>query len=133
MEYEFPPHIKVSDECRDLLSKILVDKPEKRITIPEIQQHPWYLEDLPPGVAEMNDNLPVPGNDVQVRRFRSRRQLEALIWVVRIWDKRQCARQGEPALKASVISRNLIIQSYGTEVWFGGIAANGRSPCQSLH
>jgi serine/threonine-protein kinase SRK2 len=65
VEYEFPPHVKVSDDCRDLLGKILVDKPEKRITIPEIQQHPWYVEDLPPGVAEMNDNLPVPGNDVQ--------------------------------------------------------------------
>ena len=66
VEYEFPPHVKVSEQCRDLLSKILVDKPEKRITIPEIQKHPWYLEDLPPGVAEMNDNLPVPGPEVQV-------------------------------------------------------------------
>ena len=66
MEYDFPAHIKVSKECRDLLSKILVDKPEKRITIPEIQRHPWYQEDLPPGVIEMNDNLPVPGPEVQV-------------------------------------------------------------------
>ena len=66
VEYEFPPHVKVSEQCRDLLRQILVDKPEKRITILEIQKHPWYLEDLPPGVAEMNDNLPVPGPEVQV-------------------------------------------------------------------
>ena len=66
VEYDFPSQLKVSKPCRDLLSKILVDKPEKRITIPEIQKHPWYVEDLPPGVAEMNDNLPSPGPDVQV-------------------------------------------------------------------
>ena len=66
VEYDFPSNLKVSQNCRDLLSKILVDKPEKRITIPEIQKHPWYVEDLPPGVAEMNDNLPSPGPEVQV-------------------------------------------------------------------
>ena len=67
VEYDFPSQLKVSSSCRDLLSKILVDKPEKRITIPEIQKHPWYTEDLPPGVAEMNDNLPSPGPEVQAR------------------------------------------------------------------
>jgi serine/threonine-protein kinase SRK2 len=65
VEYDFPSNLKVSKSCRDLLSKILVDKPEKRITIAEIQKHPWYVEDLPPGVAEMNDNLPSPGPEVQ--------------------------------------------------------------------
>ena len=27
----------------------------------EIQRHPWFLEDLPPGVAEMNSRLVPPG------------------------------------------------------------------------
>lgn len=66
MEYEFPPHVKVSKECRDLLHKILVPDPAKRITVPEIQNHVWYKKDLPPGVAEMNDNLPPPGAGLQV-------------------------------------------------------------------
>lgn len=66
VEYEFPAHVKVSKECRDLLSNILVPDPASRITIPEIQRHPWYLKDLPPGVAEMNDNLPVPTSGMQV-------------------------------------------------------------------
>ena len=69
MEYDFPSQLKVSSSCRDLLSKILVDKPEKRITISEIQKHPWYTEDLPPGVAEMNDNLPSPGPEVQASLY----------------------------------------------------------------
>ena len=66
VEYEFPAHVKVSKECRDLLSHILVPDPANRITIPEIQRHPWYCKDLPPGVAEMNDNLPVPTTGIQV-------------------------------------------------------------------
>ncbi len=66
VEYEFPPHVKVSKECRDLLHKILVPDPAKRITVPEIQNHVWYKKDLPPGVAEMNDNLPPPGAGLQV-------------------------------------------------------------------
>lgn len=66
VEYQFPPHVRASGDLRDLLSKILVPDPSKRITVAGIQSHPWYLKDLPPGVAEMNDNLPtVPGPGVQ--------------------------------------------------------------------
>ena len=71
MEYEFPSHVKVSRECRDLLAKILVPDPTKRMTIPVIQRHPWYLKDLPPGVAEMNDTLPQPSAGVQARDGRA--------------------------------------------------------------
>lgn len=49
-----------------MLSRILVADPKKRITIPEIQRHPWYLKDLPPGVVDMNDNLPPPSSNAQV-------------------------------------------------------------------
>ena len=33
----------------------------------DIQRHPWYLKDLPPGVKEMNDNLPPPAPGLQVQ------------------------------------------------------------------
>ena len=68
MEYEFPPHVRVSRDCRDLLKQILVPDPAKRFTVEDIQQHPWYLKDLPPGVKEMNDNLPPPAPGLQARR-----------------------------------------------------------------
>ena len=67
MEYEFPPHVRVSRDCRDLLKQILVPEPAKRFTVEDIQQHPWYLKDLPPGVKEMNDNLPPPAPGLQAR------------------------------------------------------------------
>lgn len=47
--------IPVSAECKDLLSKVLVGRPSKRYTVQEIQKHPWYLKDLPPGVIQMNN------------------------------------------------------------------------------
>lgn len=34
--------------------------------MPEIQNHVWYKKDLPPGVSDMNDNLPPPGAGLQV-------------------------------------------------------------------
>ena len=79
VEYEFPPHVKVSKECRDLLHKILVPDPAKRITVPEIQNHVWYKKDLPPGVAEMNDNLPPPGAGLQVPLHYNLDQQELII------------------------------------------------------
>lgn len=40
-KFEIPDH--VSPSAADLIRKILVTDPEKRITIPEILEHEWYL------------------------------------------------------------------------------------------
>lgn len=39
-EYEFPPWF--STDAKQLISKLLVSDPEKRISIPEIMQNPWF-------------------------------------------------------------------------------------------
>lgn len=65
LQYKIPENGEVSDQLRDLLSKILVDNPQERLSMKEIQQHPWYLQDLPEGVMDMNNELPLPGDDVQ--------------------------------------------------------------------
>jgi len=36
-------HTQVSPELVDLLTKLLMKDPEKRITIADIKLHPWYL------------------------------------------------------------------------------------------
>ena len=66
MEYSIPHNGKVSPQLRDLLSKMLVDDPGQRISMAGIMHHPWYLTDLPEGVIDMNDELPLPGDDAQV-------------------------------------------------------------------
>ncbi|XP_020255773.1 serine/threonine-protein kinase SAPK2-like isoform X1 [Asparagus officinalis] len=52
VQYSIPDYVRVSTECRHLLSRIFVANPEKRITIPEIKTHPWFLRNLP---LEMTD------------------------------------------------------------------------------
>ncbi|KAG2786318.1 hypothetical protein JG687_00017303 [Phytophthora cactorum] len=44
--YSLPSHL--SEMARDLIPRMLVVDPMKRITIPEIRQHPWFQIDLPP-------------------------------------------------------------------------------------
>ncbi|KAA8546778.1 hypothetical protein F0562_003207 [Nyssa sinensis] len=47
VQYSIPDYVRVSMECRHLLSGIFVANPEKRTTIPEIKKHPWFLKNLP--------------------------------------------------------------------------------------
>ncbi|MFS7941289.1 putative protein kinase CAMK-OST1L family [Helianthus anomalus] len=47
VQYMIPDSIEISLECKHLLYRIFVANPEKRITIKEIQMHPWFLKNLP--------------------------------------------------------------------------------------
>ncbi|XP_027329229.1 serine/threonine-protein kinase SAPK2-like isoform X2 [Abrus precatorius] len=47
VQYSIPDYVRVSMECIHLLSQIFVASPDKRITIPEIKNHPWFLKNLP--------------------------------------------------------------------------------------
>jgi len=65
VDYAFPAHIRVSNDLLDLLMRILVREPTRRITIEDIQNHRWYRKNLPPGVKEMNSNLVIPHEGLQ--------------------------------------------------------------------
>jgi len=84
IQYAIPDFVRVSMECRHLLSRIFVANPEQvivfypkhfdenehteflhshslgicaqRITIPEIKNHPWFLKNLP---IEMTDEYQI--------------------------------------------------------------------------
>ncbi|XAR73431.1 Non-specific serine/threonine protein kinase [Bertholletia excelsa] len=47
VQYSIPDYVRVSMDCRHLLSRIFAANPEKRITIPEIKKHAWFLKNLP--------------------------------------------------------------------------------------
>ncbi|MBA0617054.1 hypothetical protein Godav_026531 [Gossypium davidsonii] len=55
VHYSIPDYVRVSKECKHLLSRIFVADPEKRISIPEIKQHPWFLKNLPIEFMEGED------------------------------------------------------------------------------
>lgn len=52
VQYSIPDYVHVSLECKHLLSNIFVANPGKRITIPEIKNHPWFLRNLPRELME---------------------------------------------------------------------------------
>ena len=41
VDYRIPKYPKISPECKDLLQLILVADPDQRLTIEQIQRHPW--------------------------------------------------------------------------------------------
>ncbi|XP_052191247.1 serine/threonine-protein kinase SAPK1 isoform X1 [Diospyros lotus] len=61
VHYSIPDHVRTTIECRHLLSRIFVADPEKRITIPEIKGHPWFLKNLP---VELMEGGAYESNDV---------------------------------------------------------------------
>ncbi|XP_073226048.1 serine/threonine-protein kinase SAPK7 isoform X2 [Cicer arietinum] len=46
-QYKIPNTIHISQDCRNLISRIFVANPVKRITMREIKSHAWFLKDLP--------------------------------------------------------------------------------------
>lgn len=47
VRYSYPNDVRISDTCKDLLSRIFVVCPEERITMDEIRLHPWFQHNLP--------------------------------------------------------------------------------------
>ncbi|KAK8959160.1 Serine/threonine-protein kinase SAPK7 [Platanthera guangdongensis] len=52
VQYKIPDHVHISQDCKQLLSRIFVPNPIKRITISEIKKHPWFLKNLPRELTE---------------------------------------------------------------------------------
>lgn len=52
VKYSFPVNLPLSAECHDLMSKIFVANPAKRISLSGIKQHPWFTKNLPPELDE---------------------------------------------------------------------------------
>ncbi|CAL0307823.1 unnamed protein product [Lupinus luteus] len=61
VQYSIPDYVRVAMECRHLLSQIFVANPEKRISVPEIRNHPWFLRNLP---IELMEGGNLDSNDV---------------------------------------------------------------------
>jgi len=55
MQWSIPAGVDISEECRDLLCRMLVRDPDKRITMAEIHQHPWFTANLPVEAMHMNE------------------------------------------------------------------------------
>ncbi|KAL3132788.1 hypothetical protein ABBQ38_006715 [Trebouxia sp. C0009 RCD-2024] len=54
-DYQKPQGL--TDDCYDILSRLLEVDPDKRITVQQILKHPWFTQDMPEGLQNLNDNL----------------------------------------------------------------------------
>ncbi|KAK3166088.1 hypothetical protein QOZ80_1AG0041300 [Eleusine coracana subsp. coracana] len=52
VQYTIPDYVHISTECRQLIARIFVANPAKRITMKEIKSHPWFLKNLPRELTE---------------------------------------------------------------------------------
>ncbi|KAH9297706.1 hypothetical protein KI387_029388, partial [Taxus chinensis] len=68
VQYTIPDYVHVSTECKQLLARIFVANPTKRITIQEIKSHTWFRKNLPRELmegAEANYQYDDPSNPPQ--------------------------------------------------------------------
>ncbi|XP_054806538.1 serine/threonine-protein kinase SAPK2-like isoform X2 [Prosopis cineraria] len=86
VHYSIPNYVRVSQECRHLLSRIFVANPEKRITIPEIKKHPWFVYNLP--IEFMNEE----GDSGDERNMEACQSLEEILSIIQ--EARKAADNG---------------------------------------
>jgi serine/threonine protein kinase len=54
-QYEIPDSFGLSEDCKDLMRRMLMPEPHKRISTEDILAHRWFNTNLPPEAATMND------------------------------------------------------------------------------
>ncbi|BAD82014.1 serine/threonine protein kinase SAPK4-like protein [Oryza sativa Japonica Group] len=52
VQYKIPDYVHISAECKQLIARIFVNNPLRRITMKEIKSHPWFLKNLPRELTE---------------------------------------------------------------------------------
>ena len=53
----FLAYLPCSEGLRDLIARILVADPAQRLTLQQIQAHPWFTQGLEPGALQFNDAI----------------------------------------------------------------------------
>ena len=56
MQYRFPSHVELSDECKDLIQRIFVVDTSRRLNIAGIKAHPWFQRNLPAELQQAVQN-----------------------------------------------------------------------------
>ncbi|KDD75670.1 protein kinase, partial [Helicosporidium sp. ATCC 50920] len=74
VRYSFPPALRLSRDCLDLIARIFVANPGQRVRLGAIRQHPWFLKNLPEelrdgGLAKTEASPAVPQSVEDIRRI----------------------------------------------------------------
>ncbi|KAL7104366.1 hypothetical protein ACP275_08G239700 [Erythranthe tilingii] len=100
VSYSIPDYVRVSKECNHLLSRIFVSDPQKRITIPEIKKHPWFMKNLPAEFMEGEEaSLDVKNNSDE---YISQNIEEVVAIITEAQKTGEGAKTGGPFLEGSM-------------------------------
>ncbi|KMT11844.1 hypothetical protein BVRB_5g105400 [Beta vulgaris subsp. vulgaris] len=78
VQFSIPDYVRVSADCKQLLSRIFVANPSKRITIPEIKKHPWFLKNFPKDLIE-GEKTNYEGKDGDQQTVQSEEEIMQII------------------------------------------------------
>nr|AUS89411.1 SNF1-related protein kinase 2.7 [Sesuvium portulacastrum]AUS89441.1 CBL-interacting protein kinase 9 [Sesuvium portulacastrum] len=78
VQYSIPDYVRVSHDCKHLLSRIFVADPEKRITMEEIKKHAWFLKNLPLEYMEGQEETLISKDDTY-NSSQSEEEISAII------------------------------------------------------
>ncbi|KAK1355051.1 Serine/threonine-protein kinase SAPK4 [Heracleum sosnowskyi] len=90
-QYKIPDFVYISQDCRHLLSRILVAPASRRITIEEIKKHPWFLKNLPLKESEAAQGIYYRNDSSAI----SPQSLESIMKIVR--------KARQPAMKPPTV------------------------------
>ncbi|XP_055387999.1 calcium/calmodulin-dependent protein kinase kinase 2 isoform X4 [Condylostylus longicornis] len=102
----FPNNPKICDELRDLLEKILDKNPNKRITLPQIKEHPWVTS---------NGKYPLPSEEENCR-------------LVQVSDEdMSCVVKSIPKLDTLILIKTML-KNHSFQNPFAKTGISGRAP-----
>ncbi|KAJ8971251.1 hypothetical protein NQ314_000792 [Rhamnusium bicolor] len=112
---EFPEKPKVSEDLKDLIRKMLVKDPNKRITLPEIKEHAWVTKfgNHPLPSEEENCHLVEVTEEDVAKVITSIPKLDTLILIKHMLKKhsfqnpflhRRDTTVGQPEVRAASVS-----------------------------
>lgn len=68
--YNFPDHIPISSEARDLIEKVLVNDPSSRLTLAQIEEHEFFKKNSYPKFLPLS-TLAVPPSTTYTRQYEN--------------------------------------------------------------
>ena len=82
---------QVSAECRDLIARMLTVDPRDRISVADIQQHPWFQQDLPMGTLEVNTQLQQTDSARQAKLLPAHARTHSRFFAIQADPFKQCS------------------------------------------
>jgi serine/threonine-protein kinase SRK2 len=78
-KYRFPERIFVSRECKDLLNRIFIHDPEKRIDFDGILNHTWFARHFRDNTDNIKNELLKENNKIDMTRQQSKEEIITIL------------------------------------------------------